>query len=67
MPGLQPGQAAGSVAVSVVIRKSGYAYMWVCKIKVQRLTGPESCDYTDIEATEAEAHAAYDKHKRRAH
>ena len=53
--------------MSVVIRKSGYSYTWICKVKIPGLYRRRvSCDFMDTAATEEDARAAYEAHKRRA-
>ncbi len=53
--------------MSVVIRKSGYAWTWICKVMVKNLAGKKvPCNFADAAATEEDARAAYEAHKKRA-
>lgn len=49
--------------MSVVIRRTGYSYTWICKVKV----GKEPCNHTKAAATEGEARTEYEKHKKAEH
>lgn len=53
--------------MTVIIRNSGYAYLWTCKTMVNRDGKLEPCDIFDVAATEKEAVKAYEKHARGAH
>lgn len=54
--------------MSAIIRKSGYSYTWICKVMVPTVGSKRKipCNLTDIAATEEDARAAYEAHKRRA-
>jgi hypothetical protein len=53
--------------VSVVIRRSGYAYTWICKVPVKQPSGKTKvCNHTEVVNSEQEATRAYDAHKKRA-
>jgi len=52
--------------VSVVIRKSGYAWTWVCKVPVTRNGKKVPCNHQAVVATKAEAESDYAKHKKTA-
>lgn len=49
--------------MSVVIRKSGYAYTWICKVKVFK----KPCNHTQAASTEEDAKKAYAAHKKEWH
>lgn len=63
MPQVQPEQARKGIPVSVVIRKSGYAYTWICKVKVFK----KPCNHTQAASTEEDAKKAYAAHKKEWH
>lgn len=63
MPGVQPEQEREALSVSVVIRKSGYAYTWICKVKVFK----KPCNHTQAASTEEDAKKAYEAHKKEWH
>jgi lipoate synthase len=50
--------------MTVIIRKSGWAYIWTCTTMIQGLTGARRCDFTDVAESEAAAMAEYDRHKK---
>lgn len=64
MPGLQRRQEGTCIPVSVVIRKQGYAYVWICKKPVMRGGRKEPCNHQDVVESEAVANAEYEKHKK---
>lgn len=66
MPRLQPEQGAEAFPVSVVIRKSGYAWTWICKVPVTRKGKKEPCNHTEVVSNKDEAGPAYEKHKKTA-
>lgn len=49
--------------MSVVIRKSGYAFTWICKVKVFK----QPCNHTQGASTEEDAKKAYEAHKKEFH
>lgn len=49
----------------VIIRNSGYAWLWTCKTMVDRGGKLVPCDIFDVVESEAVAHQEYDKHKKR--
>lgn len=69
MPGLQPGQAAGSVAVSVVIRNVGGASQWTCTVLTNKggQKAKVKCLHKDVADSEKSARVAYEAHKREVH
>lgn len=53
--------------MSVVIRKSGYAWTWICKVPVKQPDGKmKVCNHTEVVSTEEEAGPAYKAHKKKA-
>lgn len=50
--------------MSVVVRRTGYSYTWICKIPVTREGKKEPCNHTQVAATEQEARQEYDSHKK---
>lgn len=67
MPGLQPGQAAGSVAVSVVIRNVSGASQWTCTVLVKRNGKREKCLHKGVSDTPENAAKEYDAHRKQVH
>lgn len=66
MPQVQPEQAGKGIPVSVVIRKSGYSWTWICKVPVMKGGKKVSCNHQDVVESEAVAKAEYAKHKKTA-
>lgn len=52
--------------MSVVIRRQGYAYVWICKVPVMRDGKKVPCNHQAACATEEEAGPAYEAHKKTA-
>lgn len=51
--------------MSVVIRKSGYAWTWICKVHVLQPDGKTKvCNHTDVVESKEVASAEYEKHKK---
>jgi hypothetical protein len=50
--------------MAVIIRKSGYAWTWTCTTPVRNTFGLKRCNHSAVAATEAEARAAYERHKK---
>lgn len=50
--------------MSVVIRKQGYAFTWICKVPVMRDGKRQPCNHQAVAESGAVAQAEYDKHKK---
>jgi hypothetical protein len=50
--------------VSVVIRKSGYAWTWICKVPVERNGKMVPCNHQDVVESKGVAQSEYEKHKK---
>lgn len=50
--------------MSVVIRRQGYAYVWICKVPVMKNGKNEPCNHQDVVESEEVAKSEYDKHKK---
>ncbi len=52
--------------MSVVIRKTGYSYTWICKVPVKNAEGKMvPCNHTEVVAEEGDAAPEYEKHKKK--
>lgn len=68
MPQVQPEQAGKGLQVSVVIRRTGYSWTWICKVPVKNKDGKmEPCNHTEVVADKGEASPEYEKHKKGKH
>jgi len=69
VPGLQPGQAARGVGMSVVIRNVGGAAQWTCTVLTNKdgQKAKVKCLHKDVADTEQSARIAYEAHKREVH
>ena len=52
--------------MTVIIRNSGYAWLWTCKTMVMRDGKLQPCEIFDVAATEVDAKKAYASHKKTA-